>query len=77
PDPESSKSKAKFTFRASEAGASFECRLDDEEFESCDSPQVYRRLDPGRHRFEVRATDLAGNTDPTPAKYRWRYEPRR
>ena len=63
----SRKAKAKFKFRSNEAGSTFECRLDDGEFEDCDSPQKYRGLDPGRHRFRVRATDAAGNTDGSPA----------
>ena len=33
------------------------------------SPQKYKNLKPGRHRFQVRATDQADNTDRTPAKY--------
>ena len=60
PKRKSSKAKAKFKFRSNEAGSTFECRLDDGEFEDCDSPQKYRGLDPGRHRFRVRATDAAG-----------------
>jgi len=27
-----------------------------------------KHLDEGKHKFKVRATDAAGNTDPTPAK---------
>ena len=77
PKKKTAESKAKFKFKSDESGSSFECKLDRKRFESCDSSHTYRRLEPGRHRFEVRATDLAGNTDPTPAKYRWRYEPRR
>jgi hypothetical protein len=26
---------------------------------------------PGSHTFQVRATDSAGNTDPTPASFTW------
>ena len=32
------------------------------------SPKTYRNLKLGKHTFKVRATDPAGNTDPTPAK---------
>jgi hypothetical protein len=28
----------------------------------------YRHLERGTYRFAVRATDVAGNTDPTPAR---------
>ena len=31
-----------------------------------------KRLDPGRHRFKVRAIDPAQNIDATPAKDRFR-----
>ena len=34
-------------------------------------PQSYRGLAAGRHRFQVRATDPAGNMDPTPASRSW------
>ena len=58
-----------FSF-SSEAGASFECRLDssqEADFQPCSSPKPYGSLPDGSHTFEVRATDSAGNTDPTPA----------
>ncbi len=60
---------ATFTFISSEAGT-FQCRLDsvaEEDWSACDSPQTYTGLADGPHSFEVRATDQAGNTDPTPA----------
>jgi hypothetical protein len=79
PDKRSDKGKAKFKFRSDEAGSSFECKLRGpgvkrklESWRDCDSPQKYKRLDEGKHKFKVRATDSAGNTDPTPAKFRWK-----
>lgn len=60
---------ASFEFESTEPG-SFECRLDSSEesgWETCVSPQSYSSLADGPHTFEVRASDEAGNTDPTPA----------
>lgn len=59
-----------FGFDSSEVGGSFECRLDsgaESDWTACTSPQAYFSLTDGPHEFEVRATDAAGNTDPTPA----------
>jgi hypothetical protein len=64
--------KAKFKFRSDEPGATFECKLDKRRFRPCTSPRRYKRLDESKHRFLVRATDAAGNTDPSPAKDRWK-----
>jgi parallel beta-helix repeat protein len=52
----------------------FECRLDTEleaAFTSCENPQTYANLGAGTHFFDVRAVDLAGNADPSPARYVW------
>jgi hypothetical protein len=68
PSKKTSKPTAKFRFESSEAGSTFECRLDRKPFKRCRSPKSYRHLRPGRHVFKVRATDPAGNTDATPAK---------
>ncbi|WP_436796351.1 LamG-like jellyroll fold domain-containing protein [Actinospongicola halichondriae] len=46
---------------SSDPGATFECRLDDADFETCTSPTTFERLPDGTHRFEVRAT-LSGTT---------------
>jgi subtilisin family serine protease len=62
---------AAFTFSAGEAGASFECRLDDGAFTACTSPGMYSALGAGTHAFAVRAIDAAGNADPTPATRTW------
>ena len=66
---------ATFTFSASEAGSSFECALDGAGFAACASPHEVTGLAVGGHSFAVRATDAAGNTDPTPASYSWTVEP--
>jgi hypothetical protein len=62
---------AVFRFEASVRGSSFECSLDGRPWTRCASP-VFRRVRPGDHRFAVRASDAAGNMDPTPAVDRWR-----
>ena len=61
---------ATFTFSADES-ASFTCSLDGAAFTSCGSGVHYSDLAPGWHTFAVRATDSAGNTDPSPAETRW------
>lgn len=63
---------AKFRFVSSEASSTFQCRLDRKKFKPCLSPKKYKRLKPGKHVFEVRAIDAAGNKDKTPATRRFR-----
>ena len=58
---------ATFTFSATETGSTFECELDGGGFSSCSSPESYAGLAEGSHTFKVRATDVAGNTDASPA----------
>lgn len=57
-----------FSFVSSEPGSTFRCRVDGGTWRSCTSPTTLAQLDAGSHTFEVRATDPAGLTDPTPAK---------
>ena len=69
-DPSAS-GDAIFTFSADEPGSTFECRLDGGAWGVCASPKNYTGLADGSHTFDVRATDLLGNTDPSPASYSW------
>jgi hypothetical protein len=61
-----------FRFESSEAQSTFRCRLDSQPFGRCSGPEAshtpYVRLSLGLHMFAVRATDRAGNVDPTPAE---------
>ena len=61
---------ASFAF-SSEAGASYEVRLDGGAWIPSASPKIYSGLGEGTHTFEVRATDLTGNVDATPATFTW------
>jgi hypothetical protein len=65
-----SSTAASFSFSATEPG-SFSCSLDGEVYAACTPPQAYSSLAAGTHTFAVRATDAAGNTDPSPATRTW------
>ncbi len=71
PAKKTTKSKAKFAFEADEDDATFECKLDRKKWKPCSSPRKYKVRE-GKHKFRVRATDAAGNTDPSPAKVKFR-----
>ena len=67
PTPETG---ATFTFTSNPAGATFQCRIDTEEFASCVSGINYPGpLTEASHTFQVKATN--GNGTGTPASYAW------
>ena len=47
----------------------FECSLDGDTFYNCETPYTPKSLEIGRHTFQVRSVDDAGDKDSTPAKY--------
>ena len=73
PDPAvpSISTTATFAIQSDEAVSTFECSLDNAGFAACPDPAVYTGLADGPHTFEARATDAAGNVDPTPASWTW------
>lgn len=77
PDDLTSSTSATFSFYSSKGGSTFECSLDGSDFAPC-SPEnntlhskTYENLSAAGHTFSVRATDRAGDTDPTPASHTW------
>jgi hypothetical protein len=70
PPKRTRKRRATFRFSSTEPGSIFECRLDRRRFRRCKSPKTVK-VKPGRHAFEVRARDAAGNVDRSPARFTW------
>jgi len=71
PGKRTAKAKARFRLRSSEAGSTFACKLDKRAWKTC-GPGLTLAVSTGRHTLRVRATDAAGNTDTTPARFRWK-----
>jgi hypothetical protein len=70
------KRKVKFKFASSEAGAHFQCKLDGRPWRSCPSTFKFG-VKRGKHIILVRSVDRAGNTDKTPARYKFKRLKRR
>ena len=77
PKPKVRKKRPVIDFLADEEAATFTCRYDRAPWERCKPPKR-GKISLGRHRFQVRAIDIAGNTDPTAATVKFkRVEKRR
>lgn len=60
-----------FNFYSNDGSATLECSIDAGPFTACTAPYTTSPLSIGMHDFAVRAIDLAGNIDSTPATYSW------
>jgi hypothetical protein len=65
------RAKARFVFEADEPGSTFRCSLDGGAFAPCSSPLTIK-VKKGKHSMRVRATDVAGNTEPGAAEWTWK-----
>jgi hypothetical protein len=64
-------SEAVFTFTCTTPPCTFQCQVDSGAFSDCDSGDTFDVTTLGSHTFRVKATDKAGNVDPTPAERTW------
>ena len=67
------KGKAAFTFSGTDdfsaaADLIFTCQIDSKPAQPCTSPQAYKKLKKGKHKFRVYSTDEAGNDSPVAEK---------
>ncbi len=62
---------AALAFASDEADAAFACSLDGAPFAACASATRLRGLADGAHTLRVRAVDVVGHVDPTPAARSW------
>ncbi len=76
PKKKTTKKKAKLKFSANEP-ATFICKIDKKDFKPCSSPSKFKAKKFAKHKVLVQAVDLAGNTDPTPAKRKWKRKHKR
>ena len=76
PPSKTKKGRAELAFTSSEPGSTFECSFDGDPFAGCISPKL-ATLGKGKHVFQVRATDAAGNVDQSPAQATWTVKKKR
>jgi hypothetical protein len=62
---------AAFTFTSNDATATFQCSLDGGAWAACTTPYALAAVTEAQHTLSVRARDLSGNVDATPATYTW------
>jgi RHS repeat-associated protein len=75
PDPVVVSDSASFDFSSPEPGSTFECQLDGGAWSACPAHDVVSGLADGSHTLGVRAVDVAGNRDASPATATWQADP--
>ncbi len=62
---------ATFRFTSNEPRVRLQCKLDERRWKPCSSPHTWTKLANGRHTLSVRAIDVVGNLDDSPATRVW------
>jgi len=70
PPNETATKQAYFEFKSNQERVTFECKLDNGQFEKCISPKSYDELGVGFHTFQVRVVDK-GAFDETRDEFTW------
>lgn len=73
PQDVSSLATAEFTFESDIEEATFRCKLDANEWESCISPKVYENLTEGDHKFSLKAVNVGG-TESDVVSFSWKID---
>ena len=73
PQDVSSVATAEFTFESDIEEATFRCKLDANEWESCTSPKVYENLTEGDHTFSLKAVNVGG-TESEVVSFSWKID---
>lgn len=74
PPASTAETSATFDFSSNEEAVTYECSLDGAAFTACSDPWTLTGLPAGAHTLQVRALDVAGNQDPTPASHSWQIQ---
>lgn len=72
PPPETSAREALFSIQSSEPLGKLECRLNGGAWQECPGSYALSGLQLGSYTLEARASDAAGNVDPSPASWSWK-----
>lgn len=73
PQAVSSLATAEFTFESDIEEATFRCKIDANEWESCASPKVYENLVGGDHQFSLKAVNVGG-TESDVVSFSWKID---
>jgi hypothetical protein len=75
PKGETNSTGATFRLKSSDRGSKFKCKLDGKGLRRCKKKLKLENLEPGKHVLKVKAKDIDGLRDPTPAKRKWEVLP--
>jgi len=72
PEKETTSTNAIFEFSSNIEGATFQCQINKQGWQPCESPKEYVNLTPGEYTFRVYSVSPNGEYDTTPEEFTWR-----